>query len=156
MEFTSEVAPRVAFETLRMTWPSESKHVKDEARPTVILKPPGQVAELSKNGYALKAELKWDIKLYNEVQVCILSFSASKWIFTNHIRSLSGTRQNLVSACSCLMRSKFRPRSTQFVSLYVLFLIRALYCTEDFWIRRVLRSLTFSITTKTAGRHGTC
>ncbi|KAF7965645.1 hypothetical protein HWV62_42434 [Athelia sp. TMB] len=80
MEFTSEVAPRVVFETLRRTWPLESKHAKDEARPTVIviLKPPGQVGELSKNGYALKAELKWDIKIYREVQKFVRDTAKSR------------------------------------------------------------------------------
>lgn len=75
MEFTPELMPRLTYETLRMVWAPETlidtpKHANDD-RPAVYPKPPGQVSELSKGGYSLRGELRWDNALYCEVHVCV-------------------------------------------------------------------------------------
>lgn len=78
MEFTPEIAPKLTYETLRMLWPSERpieplEDRKAKVGPGVIAKPPGQVTEISKGGYSLKAELQWDKSLYNAVYVSLLA-----------------------------------------------------------------------------------
>ncbi|KZP09281.1 hypothetical protein FIBSPDRAFT_900648 [Athelia psychrophila] len=76
MEFTPELMPRLTYETLRMVWAPETlidtpKHANDD-RPAVYPKPPGQVSELSKGGYSLRGELRWDNALYCEVHGFVL------------------------------------------------------------------------------------